>query len=149
MVAFQPFWQRKTLEQLSPEEWESLCDGCGKCCLHKIEDEDTEELLFTAIACRELDLDCARCRSYGRRFKAVPECLNVRELASDNYHWLPRTCAYRLLAEGQSLPDWHPLISGDPQTVVDAEVSVIRWAVSEARVRDDEWFDYVLDGAEL
>ena len=149
MPAARPFWQTKTLEQLSDSEWESLCDGCGKCCLHKIEDEDTGELLFTRIACRELDLDCIRCRDYPNRFQAVPECLNVRELPRDNYHWLPRSCAYRLLAENKPLPDWHPLISGDPQSVIDADVSIIRWVVSERDVEDDEWFDLVLDGVEL
>lgn len=149
MVAAQPFWLTKSLDRMSDDEWESLCDGCGKCCLHKIEDEDTDELLYTRIACRQLDLSCARCGDYPGRFKAVPECLNVRQLPAEQYHWLPVSCAYRLLSEGQSLPDWHPLISADPQSVIDADISIIRWAVSETEVRDEEWFDHVLDGIEV
>lgn len=149
MSPAQPFWLTKTLAEMNSSEWESLCDGCGKCCLHKIEDEDTEELLYTRIACRQLDLSTIRCRDYTGRFKAVPECLNVRELALDKYHWLPLTCAYRLLSESRPLPDWHPLMSADPCSVESADVSIIRWAVSERDVSEDEWFDQVLDGAEL
>ncbi len=149
MVAAQPFWLTKSLDQMSDQQWESLCDGCGRCCLHKIEDEDTQELLYTRIACRQLDLSCLRCSDYPGRFKAVPECLNVRDLAPEQYRWLPVSCAYRLLSEGQPLADWHPLISADPQSVVDADISIIRWAVSETKVRDEEWFDHVLDGVEV
>ncbi|MEH6825753.1 MAG: YcgN family cysteine cluster protein [Motiliproteus sp.] len=149
MSPAQPFWLTKTLTEMSAAEWESLCDGCGKCCLHKIEDEDTDELLYTRIACRQLDLGTVRCRDYAGRFKAVPECLNVRDLASENYHWLPLTCAYRLLAESQPLPDWHPLISASLDSVVDADVSIIRWAVSERDVSEADWFDHVLEGIEL
>ncbi|MEH6469864.1 MAG: YcgN family cysteine cluster protein [Halopseudomonas sp.] len=149
MSPAQPFWLTKSLLQMSSEEWESLCDGCGKCCLHKIEDEDTQELLYTRIACRQLDLECVRCRDYGARFKAVPECLNVRDMPVEQYRWLPVSCAYRLLAESQPLPDWHPLMSGDPQSVIDADISIIKWAVSEADVSDDEWFDHVLEGVEV
>ena len=149
MVAAQPFWQRKSLAELSDTEWESLCDGCGKCCLHKIEDEDTGELLFTRIACRQLDLDCIRCQDYAGRFKHVPECLDVRAMPAEQYRWLPVSCAYRLLSEGRSLPDWHPLISGDQRSVIEADVSIIRWAVSENAIGDDDWFDQVLDGVVL
>ena len=149
MVAAQPFWLTKTVSQMDREEWESLCDGCGKCCLHKIEDEDTDELLYTRIACRQLDLSCARCRDYDGRFKAVAECLNVRDLPLEHYRWLPLSCAYRLLSEEKPLPDWHPLMSGDLQSVVDADISVIRWAISETEVRDEEWFEHVLDGIEV
>tara|TARA_R110002167_G_scaffold80291_3_gene220726 strand:- start:12253 stop:12702 length:450 start_codon:yes stop_codon:yes gene_type:complete len=149
MSPAQPFWLTKPLAEMSDSEWESLCDGCGKCCLHKIEDEDTDELLYTRIACRQLDLSSVRCRDYAGRFKAVPACLNVRDLAPEKYHWLPLTCAYRLLAESKPLPDWHPLISGSLGSVVDAEVSIIRWAVSESDVSEADWFDQVLEGVDL
>lgn len=149
MSPAQPFWLTKTLTEMSAAEWESLCDGCGKCCLHKIEDEDTDELLYTRIACRQLDLGTVRCCDYAGRFKAVPECLNVRDLAAESYHWLPLTCAYRLLAGSQPLPDWHPLISASLDSVVDADVSIIRWAVSERDVSEADWFDHVLEGVEL
>ena len=149
MAPAQPFWLTKTLAEMSAPEWESLCDGCGKCCLHKIEDEDTDELLYTRIACRQLDLDSVRCLNYSARFEIVPGCLSVRDLPVDKYHWLPVTCAYRLLAEVKPLPDWHPLISADSLSVVDADVSGIRWALRERDVDDSEWFEHVLDGVEL
>jgi uncharacterized cysteine cluster protein YcgN (CxxCxxCC family) len=149
MSPAQPFWLTKTLAEMSTPEWESLCDGCGKCCLHKIEDEDTEEILYTRIACRQLDLDAIRCSDYAGRFKAVPECLNVRELPAENYHWLPRTCAYRLISQSQPLPDWHPLMSADPDSVVNADISIIRWVVSERDISEEQWFDQVLEGVEL
>ncbi|MFT6916880.1 MAG: putative cysteine cluster protein YcgN (CxxCxxCC family) [Motiliproteus sp.] len=149
MSPAQPFWLSKALVEMSTPEWESLCDGCGKCCLHKIEDEDTEEILYTRIACRQLDLDAISCRDYAGRFKAVPECLNVRELPQEKFHWLPRTCAYRLLSESKPLPDWHPLMSADPDSVIKADISIIRWVVSERDISEDQWFDQVLEGVEL
>ena len=133
-----PFWERKTLEQMSSEEWEKLCDGCGKCCLNKLEHETTGEILYTDVACRLLDLDTCRCTSYAERRRFVPDCrkltpLNVRTIA-----WLPSTCAYRLLAEGESLRWWHPLVSGDPKTVEEAGISVRGRVVSERDTMDLE-----------
>lgn len=112
----QPFWRTKSLAQLSQLEWESLCDGCGKCCLNKLEDEDTDELLYTNVACSLLDIPSCRCTRYADRCTAMPGCL---DLYADfpYWHWLPVTCAYRLLAQGGDLPDWHPLLCGNSNTV--------------------------------
>ena len=140
-----PFWQRKSLDQMSGEEWESLCDGCGKCCLLKLEDEDTGEISHTDVACHLLDLGACRCGDYENRRDIVDDCVlldskKVRELS-----WMPSTCAYRLLAEGKGLAWWHPLVSGDPETVHRAGVSVRGRAVSEQRVPDAELADHVCD----
>ena len=148
-MAAQPFWEIKNLEQLNQLEWESLCDGCGKCCLHKIEDEDTEEILYTRIACVLLDVDSCRCSDYGNRFKHVPECLRLKPEDVSDFHWLPVTCAYRLISEGKNLQPWHPLVSGDSDSVHAAGVSVKGWAISESAVSEEYWFDHVLEGVEL
>lgn len=126
-----PFWQTKSLSEMSREEWESLCDGCGKCCLLKLEDVDTGEIHPTDVGCRLLDLGTCRCTRYAERKRLVPDCVvldaeNVKELT-----WMPKTCAYRLVAEGKDLPDWHPLKTGDPESVVRAGVSVRGKIVSE------------------
>lgn len=126
----QTFWQEKTLQELTAEEWESLCDGCAKCCLHKIEDEDTEEIFFTKLACRLLDIPSCRCMRYGKRSLLVPECLDLRA-GFTQFHWLPMTCAYRLLAEGKPLPKWHPLVSGRAETVREARMDVSNFAIPE------------------
>lgn len=125
-----PFWREKPLHKMTEQEWESLCDGCGRCCLHKLEDEDTGEILFTRIACRLLDLNTCRCGNYRKRVKLVPDCLNLRH-GFTQFHWLPSTCAYRLLADGDDLPDWHPLVSGRADSVHAANISVREFALSE------------------
>ncbi|GKR07967.1 hypothetical protein KAM463_35320 [Aeromonas caviae] len=107
-----PFWQAKSLQQMTMTEWESLCDGCGKCCLNKLIDEDTEELVFTNVACNLLNTKTCQCSDYGNRFKKEPDCLQITHDKIAEFNWLPSTCAYRLLAEGQGLPEWHPLITG-------------------------------------
>ncbi len=126
-----PFWKSKRLEDLSPEEWESLCDGCGRCCLHKLRDEETGEISFTNVACRMLDLETARCRRYASRTRWVPDCVTLTPQDLREIDWLPPSCAYRLVAEGADLPAWHPLVSGDPQSVHAAGASVRGRAVSE------------------
>ena len=131
MSASVPFWQAKTLEEMTSEEWESLCDGCGRCCLHKLRYEVTEELGFTNVACRLLDLETCRCSKYETRRRYVPDCVSLTPAEVRGIDWLPPSCAYRLLAEGKELAWWHPLVSGDPETVHSAGVSVRGRAVGE------------------
>ena len=139
------FWKDKALSELSDSEWETLCDGCGKCCLHKLQDEDTEELLFTSIACRHLDSDTCRCTVYENRLKHVPDCVDLSPKHLEQVQWLPSTCAYRLIYEGKPLPSWHPLVSNDPQIIHFQHMSVRNKTISEDDVDDSMWDDYVID----
>ena len=126
-----PFWQTKTLSEMTRAEWESLCDGCGRCCLHKLRYEETGDLAFTNVACRLLDLRSCRCGDYANRRKHVPDCVHLTPAALRTIDWLPPSCAYRRLAEGRGLAWWHPLVSGDPDTVHAAGISVRGRAISE------------------
>lgn len=139
------FWEMP-LEKLTSEEWEALCDGCGRCCLNKLEFEDTGELAFTRVACKLLDGESCRCGSYENRHEYVPECvvLTPKKLKDIDW-WLPSSCAYRLRAEGKPLYDWHYLISGDPDSVHRAGISVRGWTVSEAAVPEEDWEDYIIE----
>ncbi len=130
MSAPAPFWERP-LATLTRTEWEALCDGCGQCCMHKVEDEDTGEVYPTNVACKLLDLDSARCCDYRRRRKFVPDCLQMTPVLAQTASWLPETCAYRRRAEGLPLPDWHYLVSGDREAVHRAGASVRGKAISE------------------
>ncbi|WP_341937865.1 YcgN family cysteine cluster protein [Marinimicrobium sp. C2-29] len=138
------FWEVKSLEQMSASEWESLCDGCGKCCLHKLEDEDSGDIHYTNVACRYLDDNNCRCQAYAERQRLVPDCIVLRPEDVAEFHWLPDTCAYRLLAEGNPLPDWHPLRSGDPASVHRAGISARGRTVSEAEVAEEDWEDCIV-----
>ena len=133
MEKVQPFWLTKTLSEMTPQEWESLCDGCGKCCLHKLEDEDSGEVVYTRVACELLDSKSGRCKDYDNRFARVSDCLDLRNLEESNYHWLPATCAYRLVSEGQDLYDWHYLKSGRPGLVHKAVCSVRGRTIPESK----------------
>ncbi len=135
-------WE-KPLHDLSDQEWESLCDGCGHCCLHKFEDEDSGELLYTDVACRLFDEQSCRCRDYTHRERQVPECMTIRSFTDKQFAWLPQTCAYRLRHEGKPLFDWHPLISGDPASVGKAGRSVRGRCVPEAEVK--YWADHIIE----
>jgi|YNPMSStandDraft_1061717.scaffolds.fasta_scaffold10835_1 uncharacterized cysteine cluster protein YcgN (CxxCxxCC family) len=126
-----PFWRRKTLAQMTRAEWESLCDGCGRCCLHKLRDADTGRLHHTNVACRLLDLHACRCSDYAHRQARVPDCVRLTPARVARLDWLPSSCAYRLLQEGKDLPPWHPLVCGDPEAVHRAGASVRGRAVPE------------------
>lgn len=119
-----PFWKTKTLAEMNAAEWESLCDGCGRCCLHKLRDDDTQELAWTNVACRLLDADTCQCSDYARRRRRVPDCVRLTPAGLAEIDWLPPSCAYRLVQEGRDLAWWHPLVSGSPATVHEAGVSV-------------------------
>ena len=123
-----PFWEEKSLEEMNHEEWESLCDGCGKCCLQKLEDEDTGEIHYTALACSLLDVETCRCKDYKQRHKKIPQCIKLNPERIHEFGFLPGTCAYRLLSEGKALPQWHPLRSGSSESVHDQGISVKRFA---------------------
>ncbi|KUF11065.1 YcgN family cysteine cluster protein [Pseudoponticoccus marisrubri] len=140
------FWERKPLRQMSSREWEALCDGCGKCCLNKLEDEETGEVALTRVACRLFDDTTCRCAQYEIRHQFVPECivLTPGNIASHAY-WMPETCAYRLLYEGRPLYDWHPLISGRAESVHEAGVSMQDRTVPEFEIAEDDWEDHIIE----
>jgi uncharacterized cysteine cluster protein YcgN (CxxCxxCC family) len=138
-----PFWQTIPLAEMNPQQWESLCDGCGKCCLHKLEDEDTGLVYYTEVACKYLSENC-RCQHYRQRQQKVEMCLRLRPEDMATVSWLPSTCAYRLLSEGESLPAWHPLVSGDPESVHRAGISVRGRVISETAVDPDDLEDYIV-----
>ena len=140
-----PFWKLKSLEDMTRQEWESLCDGCGKCCLVQLEDEDTGMRLTTDIACRLFDPETCRCKDYANRKAKVDDCViltpdNVRQL-----DWMPKTCAYRLVAKGEDLPDWHPLITGQAVSTHEAGISVRRQVVSEDEFDEVDWDKHIVE----
>jgi uncharacterized protein len=140
------FWRRFPLTKLTPPEWEALCDGCGKCCLNKLEDEATAEVALTRVACRLLDDQTCRCGQYGIRKMLVPECIQLTpSTMADVAYFMPETCAYRLLHEGKPLFHWHPLVSGDPESVHQAGVSVRGLSVPEFEVPEEDWEDYIIE----
>lgn len=140
-----PFWEEKSLEQMTPAEWESLCDGCGRCCLVKLEDFDTGAILATDIGCALLDAGTCRCTDYPNRSATIPDCVTLTPEAVRNLRWLPPTCAYRLVSDGEPLKWWHPLISGDETSVIAAGISVKgRVSASETEVPEHEIVDHIV-----
>lgn len=133
-----PFWKRKSLPEMTSAEWESLCDGCGQCCQHKLEDEDSGQIAITNVVCRLLDTERCRCTRYSERNRLVPDCIVLTLENVGALRWMPQTCAYRLIAEGKDLEPWHPLVSGDPESVHKAGVSVRGRVISERDAGDLE-----------
>jgi uncharacterized cysteine cluster protein YcgN (CxxCxxCC family) len=140
-----PFWKVLRLGEMSPAQWESLCDGCGRCCLNKLLYEDTGEIAWTDVACHLLDGETCRCKDYEHRHERVPDCQALTPENVPTLTWLPPTCGYRLIAEGRDLYWWHPLVSGDPETVHSAGVSVRGRTQSEADMTIDDFEDYIVD----
>lgn len=140
-----PFWETKSLGEMNIAEWESLCDGCGRCCLNKLEDWDTGEIHFTNIACTLFDDASCQCRDYDNRFATVPDCVKLEPKDIKTYKWLPPSCAYRLLHEGKPLFDWHPLISGDPNTVHASGASVRGRTISEDGLAPEDYEFHLVD----
>jgi len=133
-----PFWETKTLAEMSAEEWESLCDGCGRCCLIRFEDEESGEIIPTRVSCRLLDGQSCRCTKYRHRKRYVPDCIKLTPHNVADLTWMPPSCAYRRLYEGRGLASWHPLISGDPDSVMKAGISMSGQVISEAELEDPE-----------
>jgi uncharacterized cysteine cluster protein YcgN (CxxCxxCC family) len=140
-----PFWERKALTEMTAAEWESLCDGCGRCCLLKLADEDGSNVVYTDVACRLLDLESCRCGDYPRRHRLVKDCVRLTPENLGQLGWMPSTCAYRLLYEGKPLYWWHPLVSGDPATVRAAGIAVAGRVVSERKVPEEELEDHIVE----
>jgi uncharacterized cysteine cluster protein YcgN (CxxCxxCC family) len=140
------FWETVPLAKMSPAEWEALCDGCGKCCLNKLEFEDTGEVAYTRVACRLLDDATCRCTDYENRRRFVPECvfLTPKSLPKVAY-WMPQTCAYKLLFQGKKLPDWHPLLTGDPESTHASGNSIRGITVPEHEIPEEDWEDYIIE----
>ena len=140
------FWEHKSLAKMSQKEWEALCDGCGKCCLNKIEDESSGEVLLTRVACRLFDDTTCRCAQYTNRHKFVSDCIRLTPSTIPLHaYWLPNTCAYLLLWQKKTLPPWHPLKTGTSESVHQAGVSVQNQTVAEFEVAEDEWEEYLIE----
>lgn len=140
-----PFWKTKRLDQMSEAEWESLCDGCAKCCLLKLEDEDTGEIAYTRLHCRLLDAETCQCSDYENRKLYVPDCVKLTPEKIEAIRWMPRSCAYRLVAEGQDLPDWHHLICGDRERIHREGHSIMGRTKSEDTVLEEDQIDWIVD----
>ncbi|MDE0305828.1 MAG: YcgN family cysteine cluster protein [Albidovulum sp.] len=140
------FWERFELGELNEDEWEAICDGCGCCCVLKFEDEDSSEFIYTSVACRLLDSSTCRCKDYSRRTEVVPSCIKLLpQNIESNLEFMPKTCAYRLLYEGRPLFEWHPLISGDPDSVHKAGISISGRHISEEHVADEDLRNFAVE----
>ena len=141
-----PYWESKTLEEMTPGEWEALCDGCGRCCLQKLEDRKTGKVQYTWVACYLFDTEACRCSNYAERVRLVKGCSVLTLSRVRAYRWLPKTCAYRLVAGRNALPPWHPLITGDINSVHAAGMSVRGLAISEVHVHPDDVEYFSIEG---
>ncbi len=139
------FWEEKSLTEMTDAEWESLCDGCARCCMIKLENEDTGKIHYTSLVCELLDLETCRCTRYPQRHELVPDCVSLTVELAEQLRWLPVSCAYRRLAEGRGLADWHPLVSGDPDSVHAAGVSVRHKVIPVTLVHEDEQLEHLID----
>ncbi|MDH5256947.1 MAG: YcgN family cysteine cluster protein [Gammaproteobacteria bacterium] len=141
-----PFWETKKLEDMSREEWESLCDGCGRCCLHKLQNDFTEEIFYTQIVCNLLDQKTCQCTKYEERSVLVPSCVTMKPEDARNLSWMPNTCAYKLLADNKPLPSWHPLVTGSRDAMIEEEIAISEKEIfSEDDVPEDDWQDYIIE----
>lgn len=140
-----PFWKTKTLEEMTRKEWESLCDGCAKCCLVKFEDEETGALAYTNLHCRLLDGSTCQCSDYKSRKKYVPDCVKLTPASVASVDWLPDSCAYRLVQDGKDLPDWHHLVCGDRNRIHEEGHSVRGRTISEEGISEEDQEDYIID----
>jgi hypothetical protein len=144
-VKQQGFWKITAPKDMSSEQWESLCDGCGRCCLQKLIDDDVPLMYHTSVACRYLDIKSCQCTVYQNRQDKVSDCTLVTADTVADYHWLPDTCVYRRVAAGRDLPDWHPLVTGNPKSTIQAGMTVRKWAVSEAKVPESQWGEHIIE----
>ena len=139
-----PFWRRKAMSEMTRTEWESLCDGCGRCCLNKLIEEETNDTLFTDVSCKLLDCQSCRCRDYSHRRAKVKECVQLTPRNVRRLKWLPPTCGYRLVSEGKDLPLWHHLVCGDRDAVHHERISQSGRMLAEGSVPEDDWEDHLI-----
>lgn len=143
------YWKAKTLEELTDEEWEGLCDGCGRCCLQKLECEDSGDIFYTNLTCKQLDTESCRCKDYTNRTKIVSACMSLRQLNDEDWYFMPTTCAYRLIKEGKALKDWHPLIFGSDEKMIAEGISIKgQLTISEADVAEEDFEEHVIQWVE-
>lgn len=141
---YEPFWKTKSMLDMDSQEWESLCDGCGKCCLQKLQDDEDETVYYTNLACAQLDVSACRCRVYEDRQQHVAECLVLKPEDVAQFDWLPDTCSYRVLRETGDLPNWHPLVTGSDKEMLRQGLSVRHYAVTETSVDEDRWQEHII-----
>ncbi len=145
MAEIKRFWETIPFDQLNKTQWESLCDGCAQCCAHKLEDEETDEIFYTNVVCEYLDSKKCQCSVYGNRHKYVPDCIIITPQNAKNLSWIPKTCAYKLLANGKPLPEWHPLETNDRKSTITANMTVTNKVISEADINMDDLEDYMVE----
>jgi uncharacterized cysteine cluster protein YcgN (CxxCxxCC family) len=139
------FWEKIPILELSEEQWESICDGCCQCCAHKLIDDDTEQVFKTNVVCKYLDTEGCHCTVYPERQKLVPDCIKITPENAGELDWFPETCGYRLIANNKPLPKWHPLETGDPNTVKNAGVTITGKVICESKIDEDDLEDFIVD----